>query len=506
MRLEDLAITLRPRQGWEAIDLGFRMAMHWARPVWTTWWLVYLPLAIALLLALREHPVVATLAIWWLRPIPERFVLFVLSRRTFGARTSLVQTLGAWREILSPGLIRRLLLRPFGWARSFLDPVPALERLRGRDARRRSAVLGRRLGGHALGLALVCFLFEMATMSALMMLVELFQPAAEIGAVDTAADADGGLFAGWSIGVAAAYALAVALIGPLYVAGGFAMYLTRRTALEGWDIELSLRRAAARARARSTALPALALALLFALGPGGNEALARTQAEETPPATSEQAPSSHPARPLDTPARRAALEVMTEDVFGGWRERMRWRLPEERRDSSDNDLRWLRGIGDWLSVGLRAAAWLALAVLVLAVVWLLARRFGGQLADHAAASPPPTLFGLAITPESLPDDIVAAALAALDAGQPREAVSLLYRGALSFLVHREGMRIGEGATEGEVLRRAEPLLASDAATHFRRLLSTWVEIAYGHRTHPPQQLHALCLAHRRHFQHAGATP
>jgi uncharacterized membrane protein len=39
--------------------------------------------------------------------------------------------------------------------------------------------------------------------------------------------------------------LIISIIEPLYVAAGFALYLNRRTHLEGWDIELIFRRIAA---------------------------------------------------------------------------------------------------------------------------------------------------------------------------------------------------------------------------------------------------------------------
>lgn len=56
MQLDKVAVVLRPRQGWEAVDLGFRMAAHWAAPLWRVWAAVYLPLALALSLALRAQP------------------------------------------------------------------------------------------------------------------------------------------------------------------------------------------------------------------------------------------------------------------------------------------------------------------------------------------------------------------------------------------------------------------------------------------------------------------
>ena len=59
--------------------------------------------------------------------------------------------------------------------------------------------------------------------------------------------------------------MAVTTIEPFYVAGGFSLYLNRRTLLEGWDIELELRRCAARFTNARTGTAVLAGATLVAL-------------------------------------------------------------------------------------------------------------------------------------------------------------------------------------------------------------------------------------------------
>ncbi len=48
MELERLSVTLRPRNTWEAIDLGVRFAMHHARPLYAAWFAVVLPVALLL--------------------------------------------------------------------------------------------------------------------------------------------------------------------------------------------------------------------------------------------------------------------------------------------------------------------------------------------------------------------------------------------------------------------------------------------------------------------------
>lgn len=500
MRVEDLAIALRPRQGWEAVDLGFRMAAHWARPVWSAFLVVYLPFAAVLLFAFRDHPWAASLLLWWLLPAFDRFVLFVLARRVFGVPAGAAEALGDARTLLGRGLWRLLLLRPFMWSRSFLDAVQVLEGQRGADAARRRAVLGRRFGGHAMGLALTCLGFVLAVSLSGLFVVELLMPAGQVGQIG----ADSGVDRYWPMQLALFFALGLALIEPCFVAAGFALYLVRRTALEGWDVELSLRRANA-ARAPSIAVLALfGLALLAAQA----QAPAMASAAESKSSVSATGNRIHkggaeahrspitPPEPLDTPARAAAQTVVAHADFGGKQPVKRWRLmswgkQDERAELPD----WAMALGEWLAVGLRALAWVLLAMLLVGVIWALHRQFRGRAADSAAPPPPRVLFGLAIAPDSLPDDLVAAALAALDAGRMREAVSLLYRGALSHLVHGRGLRIAAAATEGDVLRTAEPLLPPAAAAHFRRLLAAWLEIAYAHRPRPDAEIRALCAAH-----------
>ena len=51
---------------------------------------------------------------------------------------------------------------------------------------------------------------------------------------------------GFGFDDALAYAAAVLVLEPFYVAAGFGLYLNRRTLLEGWDIEVALRRIAER--------------------------------------------------------------------------------------------------------------------------------------------------------------------------------------------------------------------------------------------------------------------
>src|SRR4051794_22657489 len=86
MQAADIAIGLRRRSPWEAMDLGLTMLQRWWRHVYVPHLLVALPLmATALGVGWSlERAWVALAILWWLKPAYDRVVLHVLSRAVFG--------------------------------------------------------------------------------------------------------------------------------------------------------------------------------------------------------------------------------------------------------------------------------------------------------------------------------------------------------------------------------------------------------------------------------------
>ena len=135
MRLEDMAITLRPRTASEAIDLGYAMTQAWWRTVFAAWCAVYLPAAVVVNLLCWQVPALSVFVLWWLKPAFDRVVLHVLAGATFGATPTLRQTLRDlprlwWKN----GLFSALTYARFDFARSFTLPVTQLEGSRGKVA------------------------------------------------------------------------------------------------------------------------------------------------------------------------------------------------------------------------------------------------------------------------------------------------------------------------------------------------------------------------------------
>jgi hypothetical protein len=498
VELERLSVRLRPRNPWEAMDLGFAMVRAWFRQVYAPWLMVFAPLC-ALALALLP-PQWAWVGMWWLKPALDRVVLHVLSNGVFGDLPSWRQTLRALRGAMRPGLLLSLTLYRFDFARSFNLPIWQLERQRGQAARARAKLLHRRTRGHAVWLTVACLHFESLLLFSGIALFDLLVPATMDSRFDLLSlltmEPMGGLRE-YVVGVL--YGVALTIVEPLYVAGGFALYLNRRTALEGWDLEVQLRRLGERPRGTRHGLGAAAsLAVMLALGCMLLGAGQPAQAQS--PAPGRLAPDSRAAQ--------AAREVLARPEFSEHETQIQVQYlgprKEARRKDDPSRIKWLETLGIGLADLLRALAWVLLAILVAFLLYFIARRLdlGGLWSRRARSdyAPPDTLFGLDVRPESLPQDIAAEAAKLARAGKLRQALSLLYRGTLITLLHRDGLELESGDTEDDCLRKSTRRIAAPAHAYFGRLLLAWQRLAYARRAVPGSEVEALCSDWAAHFR------
>jgi len=488
VELERVGVALRPRQPWEAVDLGFVMVRQWGVAVYAAFLAVFVPVAIALHLVFEERLWLAALLTWWLKPLFDRFALHVVSHAVFGEVPKVSATLAAARDILTPGLLASLTVHRFNLARSLVLPVWQLEKSSGSAARVRRGILGRRMRGHAVGLTVVCVNFEMVVMFSLAALGALLYPAAGEAGVDVLAWWRDGT-PGWEMADSIGYLAAIAVIEPLYVAAGFALYLNRRAILEGWDVELALRRLALRVTAARSFAPLVCLALAAAFAFAAPDTLAQ---QLKPPEA----------------ARKEIVEVLKDPDFQEWRDKLRWRYRSEGRPAEESrKTTFMTNLVTLLGQIAEFGMWLLVAAGVV-VVLLAARRYLPHLLESREERyrPPDALFGLNVTPESLPADPAGTALDLVVRGRMREALSLLYRGALVSLVHAHHVPLTEGHTEGDCVRAARTALTRESAQYFERLVGAWQAAAYAARMPTAEAAADLAREWAAHFgsQNAGA--
>ena len=229
----------------------------------------------------------------------------------------------------------------------------------------------------------------------------------------------------------------------------------------------------------------LAAALLF--GSAGATAQAGTQAA---------APKAAPPAMSASAVMAAASAVEADPLMPGIEKSKSLRLKRDDSPPPDpNMLKWWTDLVSNMSAALRVVMWLAVAALFIWVLLRLRNWLGREAGAGALPALAPTHVGtLDIRPESLPADIGAAAQALLERGQDRAALSLLYRGALSRLVHGHGVPIRAASTERECLTLAAPRLAPARQAFLAELVSAWQMVAYAGRTWPREALAPLCSA------------
>jgi hypothetical protein len=99
---------------------------------------------------------------------------------------------------------------------------------------------------------------------------------------------------------------------------------------------------------------------------------------------------------------------------------------------------------------------------------------------------------MALAPDTLPANIPEAAGALARERRLREALSLLYRGALSELVHKRGVELLASHTEGEAVRLA-------GMPYFALLVDAWRRCAYANRSPSLAEVEGLVGAYKAAF-------
>lgn len=531
MKIESLAVELRPRSGWEAMELGAALVRRHAAAIWLPWIIVTGLVFVLLNLAAWAigHVWLALLAMWWLRPVFDRIPLYVLSRGVFGSVPTVADTLRAqlhwgWRPML--GLLTWRRLSPF---RTAMLPVDLLEGAAPAVMRERRRVIGAGNGGHASMLMLMCLHFILALQCSALLIPLMFVPDELLS--ETARGAWLTLSENppvWAlIALNAVDWLAVALIEPFYIGAGFGLYLNRRTQLEAWDLEIAFRRMRRRiGAAAGTALLALVCLAPLAMSPVPAWAQQTETASEAPD-VADEAPQAQPgaaegeaavadeaeAAEDEAAEDEAAGDVdhpsrTLDDIFGDqrvpheafgrsvkkaytdgdlrpkqtittWKPKTKQDKKKEKDPFDMPSLRWLGAVFAFIA---EYGLWLLLAVLV-GILIATAKRWLPWLqavARPPLAEPEPVQVRSVDHEEPLPPDIAASARRLWAQGQPRRALALLYRASVEAMAARIDAHLPPGATEAECLRASRRMPHVEDREAFQRVVRVWQYAAYGH--------------------------
>jgi hypothetical protein len=476
MQIETISANIRSRNHWEGIDLGFVMARRWYLQLWGLWWVTAMPVILLslVLYLLLDSAVLITMLIWWFKPLYEPMLLYWLSRRLFGEELSLREMLAEWRKIILPRLLGNLTLFRLSANRSLVMPVSHLEQLSGNALRNRARVL-RENQSAGTWLTVVGIHFELVLSLGILLLVIFLLPNSMMpeGLFAAAIDEQHWIqVLNYIFGI-----ITMSIFAPFYVAGGFALYLTRRSQLEAWDLELAFRQMEPRIKRKAASFKSstilASLLLVIALLP-----LSEISSASELPSRDE--------------SKNIVTEVLSDKVFGTTHDEYYWRpINTPKKEKEATSFSWVNSLAE----AIEYLAWIAVAVVVGLIIFHLSRLLDWlpqqKLKENSGKKQPAVLFGMPITPDSLPEDINSAIRQLLESKQIRQALSLLYRASLARLVHDCQLRIPDSATEGECRALVEAKRPRQDSEHFGSLTKLWIGCAYGHFDPTAEQILAL---------------
>ena len=200
---------------------------------------------------------------------------------------------------------------------------------------------------------------------------------------------------------------------------------------------------------------------------------------------------------------RVVKEMNADPALNGQHleHQLRWKNRNEHKREANDAAPWMLQIARWFAGAGRGLMWV-LGAIAVALIAVYAWRWASVRSDALRARAellPSHVNELDIRPESLPDDIAGAAAARSRRGEQRAALSLLYRGALSRLVHDHRVAIRAASTEGECVQLTARALSADATAYFRRLVDAWQTEVYAGRGAEPAAVLALCTEFDAHF-------
>ena len=478
MQLHELRIALRPRTGWEALDLGFVIARTWWPQLIIPWLLWALP-ALALACLIESH-FWSILLLWLFKPYYERAALRQLADSAFGSQATITTAIrSAFKIDLANEFLffGKFILLRVSLVRSVKLPLSELEQTDQELYRHRSRSMLRTSGGYIQTLTIVGFVAEiMIFLSAELLIVFLATPDPQSFLDNLLVTAGTEDYSPWQpYLIEGLYFLAMFAVAPYYVACGFSLYINRRTELEGWDLELGFRNLAAR-------VASMGLVCLFVLS---STPLALAQGD---------AYAEQDTAPMDSPSAEDYFSEENRDAFSArikrisasevWSEQDYIRVPkfleDFNLDAPDAQVQQTSPFHTMVALIVKIALTLLVVFAVLGIVASIdfgSLGFGRRTRnsrDHQYQI-------ISLEHRFTEEQAVEAARSAWQRGDIRSALSIIYTAAVHRVSTRFDLQFEDSDTEEDCILKVATL-ESRLKDAFVQITRFWQTFAYAGRS------------------------
>jgi len=270
---------------------------------------------------------------------------------------------------------------------------------------------------------------------------------------------------------------------PFYVGAGFCLYLNSRSKQEAWDVELRFKEFAERLKKgvlKSNKVTSLVLAAAIALG--------LNQPASAEPNSQEIVEEIYEHKDFEIHTKEISRWEPDETEMPEWLKELLLNLFPENTSGLGN-----AGMNELFKlIGIAALAALVITILVIIAKQVSHRDVSRKKDSKIKKKQPDTVMGMAITRESLPVNLIEAARNLWRNGEKKQALSFLYRAALSDIILGYEAEIESSDTEYECQRAAKKVLNTEQHTYFHSLTSGWISVAYSKFPISDQDFETLC--------------
>lgn len=257
MNLDNLTVNVRPLHSFQAMDLGMIMARRWFFDLWQLWWRRMLPFVVLVLgfilyrILVNEEDGGSFVLLWlmlfmiyFFRPYAEVPLVIYLSQKIFNQQLTADDVWQNLKHMPYTGILATFRFHSSPRRQIFM-PILLLERQTRKERKMRLKLLTKSQN-NAIGWQVSLFhIIE------LFIYLGIFAFCFQIipNTIMEQWEFDvifGDKFWLLQIIVLSIYLLVSSVLSVFFVASGFAVYICKRSQLEGWDIELKFRKLAQR--------------------------------------------------------------------------------------------------------------------------------------------------------------------------------------------------------------------------------------------------------------------
>jgi hypothetical protein len=391
-----------------------------------------------------------------------------------------------------------LTIRRFSPYRAYLAPIEQLELLESKERSKRKNILLNRNDHKQIFWLIFCLHIEMLVTLLFMLVVYNFIPQGI--SIDDQFFTSGNALYQLELLSTCCYIVALMLVTPFYVTGGFLGYLNSRIDMEGWDLELTFKSIAARFRHIASALIIGVLSFTVPTPPlAAQEAL--IEQVDTEEKKIESTDKELPLNDLNIKIRKEVDDIYKQHQL--IKKTTIW-MPENDNKDADFDFEWLKSFFASLGAVSNIIAyliWLLLAALIVWIIYKLYQNGGFKWLKFRGYKPKPTediveiptfLSSLDNTQGS--KDLLKAAKIANDEHAYRTALMYLLKYGFIYAQKFSCVIITKSMSEKEceiALLKALPTLLHK---NYQQLFRLWIQQAWAHKDVSQQQVEEVIRA------------